>query len=225
MPHNITDSDAFTDPATRPADGDLINAATVAPHYQTLANRSRFLANQLGGITGAGEWTYRSIKTRTFLVPLWPSFGAWSVHTDWTASAGSPVQAGISLIAPSPGDVQFVPLNPYIKDDWTIDTIRLLCKPAAVVASPNRLQLQLWGVTPNFGTPAAPTPAAIGTATEDDGTTNVQAIQAAYGPAPVVVTDGMNVAKNYFLKLTAGSTDDVAYALQLTCGVPGPRDI
>lgn len=222
MPTNITDVDAFTDPATRPVDGDLGNGATFQNPFQALANRTRFIANQLGGILGTGEWTYRAGgKTRTFLVPLWPSTGVWTVATDMSAAGGLRLESG------SPGDIQTIPLNPYIKHGYAIDNIRLLCTPGgAQAADANKIQIQLWSTTPNIGTPASPTPAAIGTPAYDDGTANPQIVQLTYGPSIGVVTEGNNVARYYFLKLRAGlDPAGFAYALQLTCLVPGPRDV
>jgi len=59
MPQNITDVDAFTSPATSPADGDNRNASSVLTPFQTLANRTRFLYNIL---TSTGVLKFRTVS-------------------------------------------------------------------------------------------------------------------------------------------------------------------
>lgn len=52
MPINITDVDTFSDPIVAPADGDVLNAASVTDAggvgFQGLANRTRKLGNRMG---------------------------------------------------------------------------------------------------------------------------------------------------------------------------------
>lgn len=50
MPANIVDVSTFTDPATRPADSDVANAASVEAPFQAAANRTRFLKDVLDNL-------------------------------------------------------------------------------------------------------------------------------------------------------------------------------
>jgi hypothetical protein len=52
MPVNITDVSTFTDPITAPAGADARTASSVADSIQKLANRTRYLLNQLIAIFG-----------------------------------------------------------------------------------------------------------------------------------------------------------------------------
>lgn len=224
MPTNITDSDAFTDPCTRPAGADVRNSASVQAPFQALANRTRFLANQLGGITGAGEWTYRSARTRTMLFSLWD---AQFHDLDWSRATDPTTNHYMT----SGGDQKplVIPLQDALREGQSIDSIRVLCKPKTAQAPGSRMKAQLWSVLPIFGTPAAPTPGASGAAVEDDGTTNVQAIQLTYGPSIAVVKSGSDVAREWYLVITSaasgGAFDDRVYAVQATILDPGPRNV
>jgi len=47
MPGNITDANVFTDPVNTPLDGESANGSSVLDALQDLANRTRFLKNQV----------------------------------------------------------------------------------------------------------------------------------------------------------------------------------
>lgn len=68
MPTEITDSSEFTEPINGPADADPQNAAAYNPGFQGLANRTRWLANLLGGADGTAEWAYPAPRARTWSI-------------------------------------------------------------------------------------------------------------------------------------------------------------
>lgn len=71
MPTNITDSSTFSDPVQIPADGDAVNSAAELLSAQSLANRTRYLKNQIELVDiSAGEFNYRTPAVRLITVPF-----------------------------------------------------------------------------------------------------------------------------------------------------------
>lgn len=76
MPSNITDVDEFTDPVQGPTDGEAATGASVLLGLQDLANRTRYLKNQLEApqfdsargqyaVSGTPDGSFRLVLTAT----------------------------------------------------------------------------------------------------------------------------------------------------------------
>ena len=98
MPIDIVDLSTFTAPVVAPVDGvDNADAASIVPNgIQRLADRTRYLADRLGGAAGAAEWLYgdgtavAAPKTRTRLLsPFMFTEGASAVAAAqyWSVAA------------------------------------------------------------------------------------------------------------------------------------------
>lgn len=70
MPTNVIPAGVFTDPVTRPVDGEPVNAATWQPSIQALTDRTDFIVQQVGGPDGSSNWEYANPRLRYKIVTL-----------------------------------------------------------------------------------------------------------------------------------------------------------
>lgn len=169
------------------------------------------------------EHTYQAAKTRKTVVSLWDGIspdGFWSHPSD-----ALPGSANYWWESANPYAQLVFPLNQYLRDGMTIDQIKVIVDPTAANATgADRMSFILVGANPNFGTPAAVTPAAIGSIPTDDGTAAFQTITQNYGNA--IVRAGDNALDYYLLVLSANeASGDRVYGVELTVTDPGPRNV
>lgn len=219
MPVNITDSDAFTDPIVAPAGADPADQTYVVTIAQAAGNRTRTLANRLGGADGSGEWTYRNASG--VAIPKARIHWATGLDclirgTDWTP--GVP-----SLISAVNSGLLYCNVTSFVPESATITAVRVLLQPGAARSGGNKMLVRLDEVQRPAG--GAPTTTVLINDVLDDGTTNRQFVptgnlSAAYGPLT-------KATRTLELKVRAGndaaSNIDVVYGVEITFSQPGPR--
>lgn len=228
MPQNVTDVDAFTDPITAPAGADVRDSASVLQIAQKLANRTRWLANMLGGVLGTGEWTYKGgARTRKILVPMWSGIGDYDSNS-WLKAA-DPTAAyswGKKDVATTTRLV--FPINALLRDLMTIESIKMLCTPGSGRVAGN-MAIGLYYSNPNHETPGVPTVTTVGSPASSSGT-SIQVVTF-NGGSHQVSREGAS-GRDYFIlitgtdatTLTGGGGLDLVYGVELTLTDPGPRN-
>lgn len=220
MPVNITDVDTFTDPIVAPADSDPADRTYVLTIAQGVANRTRHLANRIGGAGGAGEWLYPAARTRTMWVPgidFQPSHTLLSAAPDWNANG--------DVSRTSRDDALTCALNvtTSLQTGQVLTRIDLLVDPGAARGSGSRLSAALARYDyPTPPTAAAPTLVPLASAEQASSGHALQylvfavsfAIARATGVFHLLVTSGNDGAH----------VPDVLYGAFLTFTDPGPRN-
>lgn len=232
MPANITDVSTFTDPIVVPADTDPADRAYIVALAQGLANRTRELANRIGGAGGGGEWVYPSGSEpgRILIVSLddleWATAAdgtapQWSFNRDPSASAeaNSRTDFGVATL----------PLTPYLRSGEILSEVRIAMKPGAARSGSNRTLAGVWREVPDFATVGNnPVSSAIVGATKFcDTTANKQFLTLATAEIgdPVISRS----TGSYKLGIFAGSEGgshlaDKVYGIRLSFIDPGPRN-
>lgn len=234
MPVNVADVSTFTDPIVIPADSDPADRTYIITLAQGLANRTRWLADRLGGILGTGEWSYVAPRTKHFTVelasaqPVTDSAGA----TPQWRRATQPLTAGQLVALANDGEI-VVPIGALLRDGMVITDVIASCKPAAVRAGTSRVRFALCYWVPDFTTPAnnPVTPQIVGAAfVYDDGTTNNQnvSLSSLLGGGHTVVRSSPTAARDYFVHIrsgSSGSVGDIVHGIKLVVSDPGPRNV
>src|SRR5262245_44118506 len=153
MPTNLTDSSTLTDPIQGPADADAQNAASYNLGFQGAANRTRWLADRLGGFpSGGGEWSYPAVRTRNFLLTLADGReirDASGGTPEFYFTTGPSTSVFWSSLVNN-GRVLF-PLNDCLRDGMVIKDIKIAVLPGAARATQtNRVRLGLYYELPDF---------------------------------------------------------------------------
>lgn len=201
MPENITDVSTFTDPIVVPADSDPADRTYVLTLAQGLANRTRRLANLLGGANGSGNWAYPSPRARTTAVPLTSGIsgsGAWS----WNGSAWS--AAGV-------GNLLWLPIAlPFGAE---LEKIVAVVTPAGV--STFRAGLETIAIS-GGGLTITPT------TTYGSASVGLVREKISYTPGSPVVVD--NSANAYNVRIASGTAGDLVEYVWIEWTDPGPRN-
>lgn len=230
MPINITDVDAFTDPATRPAGSDVRNSASVQGPFQALANRTRWLVGMLGGVSGAGEWSYKTSRSRVVTLPLQAGItggsNVWSRDTSEIASASIGYRwessANFALI--------YWSLNDLLRTGQTITELKAIVKPDHGRSTAQRVRVGLLKKSVNFTTPNELGAVHLAWA-EDDGTGNMQVVTL-NATSPPFGTGGAfpsqdHETSDFYAFVRRGDADndfDRLYGLRITFTSFGPRE-
>jgi hypothetical protein len=231
MPVNITDVDAFTDPITAPAGGDVRNSASVVAVAQKLANRTRNLKNRLDALFDvANELVYPSgAQTRTIWIP--PSGFTWSNQDvlggsrpdQWgIRQGGGPMLSFVNL------GLAICPINAFVPDGVTIVSFHVLVDPGVARAtSGNRMRVSV--LETKYSGSSAPATALLidpssDTTAVDDGTTNRQLI----GKGSLSYTFRKTVDQSVLEFLVLAGNDaatniDSILGARVTCSQPGIR--
>lgn len=233
MPTNITDTSTFTDPIQGPADDDPQLADSYNLGFQGVANRTRYLADRLGGADGSGEWSYPTPRARHIPISLADGreIRDTSGGTPEWRFATSPSVAIVWFSLVDSGRILF-PLGAMLRDGMVITDVQVIVAPGAARSGTNGVRVGLYYVAPSFATPASNpiTPAIVGGAYKyDDGTANKQLITLAsvLGAGHTVVLNDATSHRDYFLEVRAGNTGavnaDSLYGVVLFANEPGPR--
>jgi hypothetical protein len=238
MPTTITDVNAFTDPITAPAGSDARVAASVVDPVQKLANRTRWLANLIGGASGAGEWAYPSARARTLQIAA----SAFASPFDTTNVVPSWDVNGSALKSFKTSAVCYFDLNHVLRSGMTITRVRAMVNPiSSGLAAADRMQMAIERRTADFASPAVPSTtvevaragAAVNVATmADDGTGGFGVLDTGVLAAPLAVTR----SSSYLIVQVTASIDgdgrpgepnfpgDLFYALEVQFTDTGPRN-
>jgi hypothetical protein len=235
MPVNIVPAGVFTDPVTRPVDGDLANGASWQQPLQALTDRTAFLADQLGGNDGLGEWTFKGgARTRILEVSLFDAIIDYGGTDLWSR----PTNPDSLYSLESKGGSQprlLVPITKYLREGMVIVSTRMLCVPGDNPSSFPTMSLGLRYVAPTLDplAVAAPAPTGVGSNEASSGTTRQVVVQSIGGGGHTVVryTNVSNRSRGYWLLirgtdsngLSAGNLD-VVEGLGVEILDPGPRN-
>lgn len=227
MPQNITDSPVFTDPVTAPADGDPLDAASIIVNgIQALSNRTKYLADLVGGNAGTDEWFYEdAARVRQRIVsPFAMTEGTLATAGTQYWTVANFVSGGTAYSRTSQVDRALLvdDISRYMPIGAQLTRIEALVGPGSARATVgDRMTMTLARQTPNFATPAIPV--AVGpifTAT-DDGTSAVQVIDSG------VILQLVDRTSDLVLRIAAGNDagtnkDDV-HAIRFSFNVLGPN--
>lgn len=234
MPTNVTPAGVFTDPVTRPTDGDPGNGTTFQQPIQALTDRTQFLADQLGGNTGLGEWTYKGgTRTRIVAISLYDAILDWDLAgTPGWSRPTNPAGSVYSL----EGGVQkqlVVPISKYLRDGMKILSVRMLCEPGDNPSADPTMSLGLYYGNPTLDplAIAIPAPTGVGSLAASSGSDLQVVVMSIGGGGHSVVryTSVSNRSRDYYLHIvgtdsTGGSSSnhDFVYGLGLELADTGP---
>ena len=136
MPTNLTDVSTFTDPVAVPVDSDPRNAASVETPFQALANRTRYLLNQI-------ETAGALIVHLSPAAGLQESFGV--SEWDYGIGVGDP-----SVDSVDNGSELHFDLAQYLPDGATITDIDIMATEGAARALGSRMSVSLQVQTPTW---------------------------------------------------------------------------
>ena len=136
MPKDLTDSSTFTAPVSVPVDSDPRNAASVETPFQALANRTRYLLNQIE-TDGALEVELSPISG----VQGETGISAW----DYGAGVGAP-----SVDSAANGSELYFDLAKYLPDGATITDIDVMVTEGAARSLGSRMSVSLQVSTPTW---------------------------------------------------------------------------
>lgn len=218
MPHNLTDSSAFTDPIAAPADGDNDAQASFDPAFQGLANRTRLLLDAaLGGVT---TWPQTGKILRVPLELGLPIYG----H-DWRFNYIDPFDSAArrALDAYTDSGRIVFPLSSILRVGMTITGATILDRAAAARAtSGNRVTVDLRKQEHNVVTPTVYASSSVATGT---GGATADYEFTGTGTISEVVGTGFD----YYLVVKAGSdastNHDQILDVFVTVTNPGPRNL
>lgn len=226
MPQNLTDTSTFTSPIVIPADTDAADLVYVESFAQGLANRTRYLANLVGGAAGTGEWVYADgSRQKKFLIPLSSAnpMSSGGVR-DWEQEASNSWSSRRNV-----GTLIF-PLNAFLLNGDTIVDVELWYGPGGARSAGNGMKLGLYRGQPDQMTPASnpvsPTLLLSALYGDDSATKHHASLASTFVGAtsgfPVVVTS----AYDYMVIVSSGTDGstviDHVYMVQLTVNRPGP---
>lgn len=136
MPKNLTDTSAFTDPIVVPVDSDPRNSASVETGFQGLANRTRYLLNQLE-TDGALEVNISPIDGLQGEVGV----SEW----DYGAGVGDP-----SVDSAANGSELYFDLAKYLPAGATVTDIEVMVDEGAARSLGSRMSVSLQVTTPTW---------------------------------------------------------------------------
>ena len=226
MPKNLTDASTYSSPIAVPVDSDPRNAASVETPFQQLANRTKYLADRVGGSGGGSEWVYDDApRSRTRIVSPFAFMEGKLATGDaqlWTVAAFVSTGTGYSRTSQADRAQLVADISHWLPIFANLTRVQVLVAPGAARGTVgDRVTVSLFRQTPSFSTPAIPVAdGPIGEAT-DDGTTNVQVIDTG------VIDEDVDRASQLCLRIVAGADggtnkDDV-HSILLTYTVLGPN--
>jgi hypothetical protein len=222
MPTNLTDSSTLTDPIQGPADADPQVAASYNLGFQGLANRTRWLADRLGSITGLNEWLYPTPKSRTVVfgpLDFVASRASAGADPNWFINESDPNRT-LSEADVAAGRTQ-TDLRKKVPGGSTIIRMRALVTPASSYSGGDRMLLQLATSLPVFGdNVTSDHPAETVTTLGQSSAT----ITVRHSIDSGVIAHVVNPLQFAFARIIAGNgTGDLLAGLQVTFTEPGPR--
>ena len=230
MPQNLTDTSTYTTPIVIPADTDAADLTYIETMAQGLANRTRSLADKIGGVSGVDEWLYPSPKTRVVLVSMADAVSA----IDHNATSGLvTVNHHWDLVTTQEWRSRkdfgalLVPLNSYLVQACDLLRVRVVADPGvAGRAGGNRMSVTLKKVTADLSTPGAGTTATMAGPWYEDATGAIKTIDSgAPGTFDLTVN---RFGVDHYLSILAGSDGgtnfDKVHAIELTVRDYGPRN-
>lgn len=222
MPTNIAPAGVFTDPVTRPTGGDVHNSASIAQPFQALTDRTAFLADQLGGYDGLGEWTYKGgARTRIKALELYDAITDWDVPgTPQWSRPTSPVGSLYRLTSGGGQQRLIWKITRELRDGMRILSVRLTCQPGDNPGAIPTMSVGLYYGSPTLDplAVAAPGPTGVGAPQASAGTALQTVVQTIGGGGHTVVryTNVSNRSRDYYIHVLG--TDS-------TGGSPGNTDI
>ena len=199
-------------------------ASIVTTSVQGLADRTRYLVELCGGVSGLGEFEYVAPRNlKRVISPFAMQAGLLSTTAGriWTAANFTSGGTGYSLTSQVNFALLLDDVSRYLPIIATLTGVEVMVGPGAARATVgDRMTVTLARQTPNWITPAIPV--AVGpifTAT-DDGSTSVQVISSG------AISEAVGRTSDLVLRIAAGNDagtnkDDV-HAIRLSYTVNGP---
>lgn len=211
MSQNITDVDTFTDPIVIPADSDAADLTYIETMAQGLANRTRWLANLLGGATGTGEWLYPTVRER--VVTVGPREGNGEAGWDYNLIDRATCSTNSADL--------FVDLGKHLPSGAVLKSVEALVKPGTTALMSLKLYRTALGAA--FDTPGDPADTQVGSTDDSDASNNYQLL-AVTGLTETIDREANNLVAWIAASSSAGATSDNYFGLRLTFDDAGPRN-